>query len=68
MNCLHTYGAKLDCKDHKVSLRDKKRPDIGLYERREEKPYHLRSAMKASIECLSYADHIQYIHIHICSL
>jgi len=48
MTCLHTYKAKLDCKDLKVSLTVEIRPNVSFYGQREEKPCHLRSAMEAS--------------------
>jgi len=45
---LHTYGAKIDCEDFKVILKDEKGRDIFFYGQREEKSYPLISAMKAS--------------------
>ena len=48
MTCLHIYKAKLDCKDLKVSLIVEIRPNVSFYRQREEKPCHLRFAMKAS--------------------
>jgi len=48
MNWLHTYGAKIDCKDLKVILKDEKGREVPFYGQREEKSYPLISAMKAS--------------------
>jgi len=31
MNCLHTYGAKIDCEDLKVILKDEKGSEVCFY-------------------------------------
>ena len=38
MNWLHTYGAKIDCEDLKVILRDEKGRELCFYGQKEEKP------------------------------
>ena len=48
MNWLHNYGAKIDCEDLKVILKDEKGREVFFYGQREEKSYLLISAMKAS--------------------
>jgi len=48
MNWLHTYGAKIDCKDLKATLNDDKGWEVCFYGQREEKPCSLTVAMKAS--------------------
>jgi len=48
INWLHTYGAKIDCEELKVILKDEKGREVFLYGQREEKSYPLISAMKAS--------------------
>jgi len=48
MNWLHAYGAKIDCEDLKVILKDEKGRKVSFYGQREEKSYPLISAMKAS--------------------
>ena len=50
MNWLHTYEAKIDCKDLKVSLSDKKGQKVCFYGQREEKPCHLASYHLVSTE------------------
>jgi len=55
MNWLHTYGAKIDCEDLKVILKDKKGREVFFYGQREEKSYPLISAMKVSkLLCQGY--------------
>jgi len=41
MSWLHTYGAKIDCKDLKVSLGDEKSEELYFYKPKKEKPYPL---------------------------
>ena len=48
MHWLHTYGAKIDCEELKVILKDEKGGEVFFYGQREEKSYLLISAMKAS--------------------
>jgi len=48
MNCLHAYEANIDCKDLKVILTDKKSWEVCFYGKREERPYSIIFAMKAS--------------------
>jgi len=48
MNWLHTYGAKIDCEDLKVILKDEKGREVFFYGLREEKSYPLIFTMKAS--------------------
>ena len=48
MNWLHTCGAKINCEDLKVILKDGKGREICFYRQGEEKSYPLIYAMKAS--------------------
>ena len=48
MNWLHTYGAKIDCENLNVILKDEKVREVSFYGQREGKSYPLISAMKAS--------------------
>ena len=48
MNWLPTYGAKIDCENLKVILKDEKGRVVCFYRQREENAYPLISAMKAS--------------------
>ena len=48
MNWLHTYGAKIDCEDLKVILKDEKGREVLFCGRREEESCSLISTMKAS--------------------
>jgi len=48
MNWLHTCGVKIDCKVLNVILNDEKGRKVCFYGQRDEKPYPLISAMKAS--------------------
>ena len=48
INWLHTYGAKIDCEDLKVILKDEKGREVCFYGQREGKSYPLISAMKVS--------------------
>jgi len=58
INWLHTYGAKINCEDLKVILKDEKGREVCFYGQREEKSYPLISAMKVSKllcqECIGY--------------
>jgi len=55
VNWLHTYGAKIDCEDLKVILKDEKGGEVFFYGQREEKSHLLISAMKASkLLCQGY--------------
>jgi len=48
MNWLHSYEAKIDCEDLKVTLKDEKGREVCVYGQREEKSCPLISVMKAS--------------------
>ena len=48
MNWSHTYGAKINCEDFKVILKDEKGREVFFYKQREEKSYPLISAIKVS--------------------
>ena len=48
MNWLHNYGAKIDCEDLNVIVKDEKGREVFFYGQREEKSYPLISAMKSS--------------------
>ena len=48
MNWLHAYGAKIDCKDLKVTLTDENGQKVCIYGQREEKCCSLVSAKKAN--------------------
>ena len=48
MNSLHTYGAKIDCKDLKDSLSNEKGWEVCFYVQMEGKPCLLISAVKVS--------------------
>jgi len=39
MNWLHTHGAKTDCEDLKVILKDEKGTEVCFYRQREEKAF-----------------------------
>jgi len=55
MNWSHTYGAKIDCDDLKVILKDEKRSEVLFYGQREEESCSLISVMKASkLLCRGY--------------
>jgi len=45
---LHTYGAKINCEDLKVILKDEKGRKVCFYGQREEKSCPLISVMKVS--------------------
>ena len=48
MNCLRTYRAKIYSKDLKVTLNDEKGWEVCFYGQRDEKPYFVILAIKAS--------------------
>jgi len=58
MNCLHTYGPKIDYKDITDILCDEKGHETHFYGQREEKPCPLISVMNLSkILCQGYIDY-----------
>jgi len=48
MNWLCIYGAKIDCKDLKIILKDEKGREVGFYRQREQKSCPLIFAIKSS--------------------
>jgi len=48
MNWLHAYGAKIDCEDLKIILKDRKGREVSFYGQQEETSYPLISTIKAS--------------------
>ena len=68
---MHTYGAEIDRKDLRVSLRDGKRLDICFYGQRAEKACSLMFAKKAVHYCVRNIGVISTtlsIHIHISAV